>query len=1589
MTSSPTSSSPTSSSPVYCRCTHKLRATGWTSQFARLIAELNDSALRPSQLRQVEKFIRFDVFICKSKDSELNAAQALLTLWAKLLAFVQRWWQTTVTASPSTLPSNSTSPAPAPLVLLPTFHPSPLTLSSPSTTSPSSPSAPPHPRLKDLRVVFELLDHLINRHEFDLIHLIPPPSSPPSTLTSLSSASSSNRMYRAQSMTVPPRGAGGNVNGRFAATEYVRERGSSGGDRYGYGGGGGRWGGGGGDSSTVPSSPSSSHHHSHGSKSPPAHPTYLSAAEQLHLIQSYRTLLTQTVQLVLKMVRESSEGRAEMQQQRSLSSHSSTASFFSSTLTSTSSSSTHGGVAGDSVGEAWGDVVTPDSLLRRVDVTDANELNDALRMPDQCKVVEADGELEKGGGKAGLHGGGDGGDAVVLSDAEAAAEKEAMLEKKKVEAMKPELTVDCHLTNSQAILDPLLPLQSLSPLSATSPLSPLSPSASTLPSPTSSSHSLSSLAASSSSSLSSYAPSLLSRPDFVWFSGRLLAIVFFRLPHLSGTLLDSLSHDSPTPPPLPSHSTPPKPTTDTTTPRKASTDGSWRDVLRLQVDDWARRQAESASGLKKSPSISTLSNLLSLTSSTTASSSSSVSSTKSSLSSSSSSLSSQVEEASADLSLTRSITLPPALPSPPPLLSSVSARSQRSLTSAFLHANPSFFEWTKPELNRDTHHHHHHHHHHSHHPSDPPQPVDDDSRGSDHQPHSTTTHNDDDGYGSGAADVSGGGLDEGGVDDDFLLSPLNVRCLKLLMAQSSIFFTFSAAWMSHVHHTTNPIHAPPVPSPLPPFISAEKQEQQLLHSSAYPHHHQPSHPHSPSSPSDGIMWDLIPGYRLLLHTTLKRLILLPITPTDDEDDDTEIDPTDVPALSPLIDPDLHRRTDDRRDEKLLAQLRREMCTSCQTYILNNPASRAACLGWLTEVELRHTAVRDKRGVEKTLDALDQWYTLFLQPEVGRKMAISIDGAFAHHHAPHYPRLSHHLPSPLTAQHSLPWLSSSPTTFLAQQRERCMRARVLQRQAVANPSMSYPFPPSYCTPLLITALSILLAQEHFQVLLKTLTFIYMHTGHFTADDRTQLAAALLAPPTFPRLFFHWCAEIRRVFHSILVYRLLRDGRMPTVVPGGVVGGGDQERRTRTITIVIDGKDQHIPVIDVHAPPSSPSTPHHSTTLSSGFTSPSSSLASPASPSPFTDSSSSSPLTSPVHPPPPSSPLLSSSSSPPSSPSHPLPRKLSAPKSINEPRPSHSTLSTLSVGWWTRLGASLLSLVDPSFAAYDPSILSATAAVSPATNPPDPSPATTSVVGMSRSMSDHHMEEQRGRPGGGSTASHHARRSSAGVVMGGGHHGEELEDVLKPDDPSLDTCCIVRSRMDAQEQDVDRRVLHMLDACLTAAHQQYHMPWPVSSLAQPQPSPSSSLSPSPSPSLRFVPSTPPCSDVLVYQPHLATYASAAFREFRALLATFRRVQSQLSPSLAVPASTTPDHCLLPGRGGGGEGARTKAMNGVRGGGGEGGKKSEGGAGLNGVAGGGGHGCGGRKKDGSGVEGGHDEGGYEGVVIVPQLYYAVPQP
>jgi len=66
-------------------------------------------------------------------------------------------------------------------------------------------------------------------------------------------------------------------------------------------------------------------------------------------------------------------------------------------------------------------------------------------------------------------------------------------------------------------------------------------------------------------------------------------------------------------------------------------------------------------------------------------------------------------------------------------------------------------------------------------------------------------------------------------------------------------------------------------------------------------------------------------------------------------------------------------------------------------------------------------------------------------------------------------------------------------------------------------------------------------EHFQIVLKTLSFIYNQTVLFHGAFREKLVTEILLKGFFFRLFLHWMHEIRRYFLHILVYKIFRTSR----------------------------------------------------------------------------------------------------------------------------------------------------------------------------------------------------------------------------------------------------------------------------------------------------------------------------------------------------------------------------------------------------------------------------------------------------------------
>ena len=67
-------------------------------------------------------------------------------------------------------------------------------------------------------------------------------------------------------------------------------------------------------------------------------------------------------------------------------------------------------------------------------------------------------------------------------------------------------------------------------------------------------------------------------------------------------------------------------------------------------------------------------------------------------------------------------------------------------------------------------------------------------------------------------------------------------------------------------------------------------------------------------------------------------------------------------------------------------------------------------------------------------------------------------------------------------------------------------------------------------------SVLLSSDSFQIVLKTLSFLYNALRLFHGEHRLRLVGDLLQEFFFP-LFLHWSSDVRDFFHNLLVYKLV--------------------------------------------------------------------------------------------------------------------------------------------------------------------------------------------------------------------------------------------------------------------------------------------------------------------------------------------------------------------------------------------------------------------------------------------------------------------
>ena len=451
-----------------------------------------------------------------------------------------------------------------------------------------------------------------------------------------------------------------------------------------------------------------------------------------------------------------------------------------------------------------------------------------------------------------------------------------------------------------------------------------------------------------------------------------------------------------------------------------------------------------------------------------------------------------------------------------PQTQSAQAMMNKTVTSMFIQANPSFFEWTRPELNRD----------------------------------STEDRLDED------AEYSRDNV-------DLLLWNSNLSCIKEVLTHDHVFFIFASSWLSLVNSSANTLGSSRnlLTHPSETYsITAQYDSSHTLPAAKKFAANQAAFVTSPVNNApffSAVLWELVPGYFLLLHSILRRLILEPVEimpefDFEDSLDDTEALLGDQIAQTNALTAQLK---EEHERELLLRQQRAEAVNDVRNLVLCNLNCRNVCLTWFVELAIRHTSLYDNKGVEKNLDTLDAWFNAHLEPQLNHRTHSLNNSA----------RISPVNRKQITSRSF--WLAEfGSQLFYQQMSERSSYGRLLESLTALNGTMANSFPAGFCTSTLIRALSLLLHQEHFQLLLKALTFVYMHSGHLYGPERQEwLDELVFHPLLFPKLFLHWCSEVRRVFMYIILYRICRDGRCATMLPG------EPHKPPPMTTVLIEGHE----------------------------------------------------------------------------------------------------------------------------------------------------------------------------------------------------------------------------------------------------------------------------------------------------------------------------------------------------------------------------------------------------------------------------------
>ncbi|KAL0490033.1 hypothetical protein AKO1_009372 [Acrasis kona] len=130
-----------------------------------------------------------------------------------------------------------------------------------------------------------------------------------------------------------------------------------------------------------------------------------------------------------------------------------------------------------------------------------------------------------------------------------------------------------------------------------------------------------------------------------------------------------------------------------------------------------------------------------------------------------------------------------------------------------------------------------------------------------------------------------------------------------------------------------------------------------------------------------------------------------------------------------------------------------------------------------------------------------------------------------------------------------WFNELRIIRLKSQQRHAVQLVLHHRQRIHESAPLYPIdifmgilPNNFDHALFERAIELLISTDHFQIVTRTLIFIYNLLDMFTGRERLKFTYELLLKKNFFELFLHWSDDVRACFYRILTYKILRISRL---------------------------------------------------------------------------------------------------------------------------------------------------------------------------------------------------------------------------------------------------------------------------------------------------------------------------------------------------------------------------------------------------------------------------------------------------------------